>query len=136
MTVNGSGLHGAVRVLVCGDRNWTDRDAIYNFLAFLTPDNVVIHGGAHGADTIAEEAALARGAKVEEYRAQWNVLGRGAGPVRNQQMLDEGKPDLVVAFHDDLTASKGTFDMVQRAGKAGLTVYVIGACHRRTEDKP
>lgn len=32
-------------------------------------------------------------------------------------MLDEGKPDFVVAFHNDITNSKGTLDMITRAKK-------------------
>src|SRR4051812_12062124 len=107
--VNGSGPHEAVRVLVCGSRSWQDRDAIYNFLAFLTPDNLVIHGGAKGADTIAGEAAERRGARVRVFPADWGKHKRAAGPIRNAQMLDEGKPDLVVAFG----RTKGTNDMVR-----------------------
>ena len=37
-------------------------------------------------------------------------------------MLDEGKPDTVVYFHDNIERSKGTKDMVSRAKKAGLPV--------------
>lgn len=48
-----------------------------------------------------------------------------AGPRRNQQMLDEGKPLLVLAFHDDIKSSRGTKDMVSRAKRAGIRTYVI-----------
>lgn len=53
--------------------------------------------------------------------ADWDGLGRKAGPIRNQRMLDEGKPDLVVAFPGD----KGTADMVRRARTASLEVLEI-----------
>ena len=39
-------------------------------------------------------------------------------------MLDEGKPDLVIAFHNDLPKSKGTKDMVKRAQKADVPVLL------------
>ena len=48
---------------------------------------------------------------------------RGAGPIRNQRMLDEG-PDAVIAFHTNLAESHGTLDMVTRARKAGVPVWV------------
>jgi hypothetical protein len=60
-----------------------------------------------------------------EYPAQWHKYGRAAGPIRNQQMLAEGKPDLVLAFHDDIDGSRGTKDMVNRARRAGVKVEVI-----------
>lgn len=63
---------------------------------------------------------------VEKYPADWEKYGKVAGPIRNQQMLDEGKPDVVYAFTDDLSNSRGTADMCRRANKAGVPVYVIG----------
>jgi hypothetical protein len=50
---------------------------------------------------------------------------RVAGPIRNQQMLDEGHPDLVIAFHDNMSESRGTRDMVGRAIKGGFSVRLV-----------
>ena len=33
-----------------------------------------------------------------DYPVDWEKYGKAAGPIRNQQMIDKGKPDLVVAF--------------------------------------
>ena len=41
--------------------------------------------------------------------------------MRNQQMIDEGKPDLVVAF----LGGRGTTDMVKRARIAGGKVIEV-----------
>jgi hypothetical protein len=95
--------------------------------AMLAEEFVLIHGAARGADSIAgaimENACLG---KVEEYPADWDKHGYGAGPIRNQQMLTEGKPDIVLAFVDKpLVESKGTHDMVLRARRAGVPTYVI-----------
>jgi len=59
---------------------------------------VIISGCAPGADTLALEWPEARGIQVARFPADWNTHGRAAGPIRNQQMLDEGKPELVVSF--------------------------------------
>lgn len=49
-----------------------------------------------------------------------------AGPRRNQQMLDDGQPDLVVAFVDKpLERSRGTKDMVDRARAVHVKTLVI-----------
>ena len=62
---------------------------------------------------------------IAVYPADWKKYGRAAGPIRNLQMLDNGKPDICYAFHDCIEKSKGTKDMVNRCKANGLTVNVI-----------
>jgi len=59
------------------------------------------------------------------FPADWKSYGKGAGPIRNQLMLDEGKPDLVLAFHNDISSSRGTADMIRRAKKHGISYEII-----------
>lgn len=118
-------LASPLRVLVCGSRTWTDRVAVERMIDQLPVGSVVIVGGAKGADTLAEVAARAVGLQCEVYPADWERYGRRAGPVRNRQMLREGQPDLVVAFHADLWGSRGTADMVRVARVAGLPVWLV-----------
>lgn len=114
-----------MRVLVCGDREWGDLEVLLKRLEALPEGTVVIHGACRGADRMGGAVAKTLDFEVEEYPADWSRYGRGAGVVRNQQMLVEGKPDLVLAFHADIERSKGTADMVRRARKAGLPVEVV-----------
>lgn len=117
-----------MRFLLCGDRKWDDPLPIAWVVRALMngpSPAVVIEGGAPGADSLAGRSADRQGAEHEQYPAKWEDYGRAAGAIRNQQMLDEGKPDVVFAFHDDLAASKGTADMVRRAKKAGIPVYLV-----------
>jgi hypothetical protein len=111
-----------MRVLVTGDRHWTDQELIAKALSGLTKDDTVIHGGAKGADTLAGKVAFECGLTVEEFKADWDKYGRAAGPIRNKRMLERGKPDLVFAFHSDIRKSKGTKDMITRALLANLSV--------------
>lgn len=115
-----------MRVLVCGSRTWTSglRIALELDAIQCPPVTCVIHGGAAGADDLAREWAEASGVPCEEYPAEWEKHGRVAGPIRNQRMLDEGKPDLVLAFRMP-GVSKGTDDMVRRARKAGVRTEVV-----------
>jgi hypothetical protein len=113
-----------MRLLVCGDRNWTDKSCIFGTLDEVAP-TVIISGGATGADDIAEQWAVEHRVERHIFPAQWDKFGKAAGPIRNQLMLDAGQPDLVLAFHADYALSKGTKDMVRRARKAGLTARVI-----------
>lgn len=119
----------AKRVLVCGDRNWSNHTAIQTVLQGLdlTRDyDVIVHGAARGADSIAGMHAADLGLIVEEHPAKWDEHGRAAGPIRNTEMLKSGV-DECWAFHNDLDASKGTRDMVNRCLRAGVPTYVVSA---------
>lgn len=124
-----------MRVLICGDRHWTDYRFIYLWVEELIrvheevhhilkdyPNGmeplIIIEGEADGVDMMARVAAEELGIAVEKFPANWKKHGKAAGPRRNQQMLDEGKPDVIMAFHDDVENSKGTKDMIERAKKA------------------
>lgn len=85
------------------------------------PITSMIAGGARGADTMARHLAHAWNVRFRAFAADWKTHGRAAGPIRNQRMLDEGKPDLVVAF----PGGRGTADMVRRARAAGVPVMEI-----------
>jgi hypothetical protein len=110
-----------MRILVCGGREFADRERLKTVLDSLGPVSCVIHGSARGADALAHEWAFDRGVLVTPFPADWRRHGRGAGPIRNGLMLSEGKPDLVVAF----PGGKGTADMVRRAQRAGLPVMEV-----------
>lgn len=112
------------RALICGGRDFRDRALFFYEMDVLREKHgitVVIHGGAQGADHLAEAWGLIRGLHVERYAADWGRHGNAAGPIRNQRMIDEGKPDLVVAF----PGGRGTADMVRRARAAGIKVIEI-----------
>ena len=111
-------------VLVCGSRSLCRLYRIYDCLKSMVV-SLVLAGGCRGADTLAACAAQACGYPFREFPADWQKFGKAAGPIRNQQMLDEGKPDLVVAFHENLEKSKGTKDMIRRAIRQGIPVWLI-----------
>ena len=90
------------------------------FLERFKAGDVLVHGCARGADQMAADLATGiEGVTIEGYPANWATYHRAAGPIRNQQMLDSGV-DLVLAFHSDISKSKGTADMLNRARKAGI----------------
>jgi len=113
-----------MRILVCGGREWQDGAWITKALAQHDKDTVVIEGDARGADRLAGLAADQLGFAKEVYPADWTKHGKRAGYLRNTQMLVEGKPDLVYAFHSNIATSKGTAMMVRIAAEAGVKVVV------------
>lgn len=116
------------RVLICGSRRWNNQDLIFRCLRKANttrPIDVVIQGEAIGADRMARECAERLGINVLSFPAEWERYGRSAGPVRNQQMLEQGEPTEVWCFSEDLMNSKGTGDMFHRALKAGLLTFTF-----------
>lgn len=113
-----------MRVLICGGRDFQNyllfARVMRNLEIELGPFTTVMHGGAKGADWCAHLWANSPiGSKQEiEFPAAWDIHGRKAGPLRNQKMLDEGKPDLVVAF----PGGRGTADMVRKARAAKIKI--------------
>jgi hypothetical protein len=73
---------------------------------------------------MAGDNANSLGFNVVAVPAQWDTYGPAAGPIRNKQMLDLG-PDLVIAFHNDLSKSRGTVNTVREAKRRGIPVEII-----------
>lgn len=114
------------RVLVFGGRDFgkeiEERRAINKILAALKErigPFVVVQGGAPGVDTSAAQWANAHELPTVTHRARWRELGKTAGPIRNQEMLDMWKPDCAVAF----PGGRGTDDMYKRTQDAGVKMY-------------
>jgi hypothetical protein len=120
-----------MRVLVCGGRDFIDRTLLARTLDRLHRARVftaLIEGDAPGADRMAGAWAEALGIAHEVFKADWEGLGAAAGPVRNRQMLEEGRPDLVVAF----PGRNGTDHMKRIAQAAGIEIIDVPA---RTRSK-
>ena len=113
-----------MRVLVCGGRDYTDTKWLYWFMDRLHATygvGTVIEGDARGADRIAGYWARMNRIENLKFPADWEKHGKAAGPIRNQKMLVEGNPDLVVAF----AGGRGTADMMKRAKAAEITVIEV-----------
>lgn len=81
--------------------------ALACFLDSLQPREIA-HGGAQGADTVADVWARSHGVPVHVYEADWRRFGKSAGPRRNRDMFGRFNPDVLVAC----PGNRGTADMV------------------------
>ena len=107
-------------VLVCGGRDYADKRRVYEVLDGWDVE-LLIHGGASGADSIAAAWAMEREVNCLRVPAKWKKHGRRAGPLRNREMA-KMKPDVVLAF----PGGRGTSDMITTAHELGLNVVQIG----------
>lgn len=117
-----------MKILVCGSRTWTDEERIQATFESIPrhrhEKHELIQGAARGADLLAVKVARRCGLfnSIRHFYADWAKYGRVAEMIRNKVMLEEGKPDLVLAFWDG--KSRGTANMLAQAQAAGVTVQI------------
>jgi SLOG family YspA-like protein len=136
----------AYRVLITGDRDWTDRETMRAELASLPTHSIIIHGCARGADLLAEEIATALGLPTIPVPAHWScntpawrivhgdcpvdcteISGGAAGPIRNLFMLDTYLPDYLLGFHMDIDHSRGTKHCLNAGRKRKVSGKLVGS---------
>ena len=110
-----------MRLLLAGGRHLDDVGLIRRALDrahALGPAEVLIHGGAGVLGVTAEDWARQHRLHVIRYPANWREFGRRAQALRDDFMLDDSRPDLVLA----LPGGNHTRALVLRALGAGLAV--------------
>lgn len=128
------------RVLVFGGRDYADRPKLFRVLDAAVERlgmDFLIHGAATGADALADEWARSRGVDHLAFPAAWDDIHRpgavvrytkagkaydaAAGGIRNQRMIDAGRPEIAIGF----PGGAGTRDMASRVRSAGIPLYEI-----------
>jgi predicted Rossmann-fold nucleotide-binding protein len=113
-----------MRLIICGGRMYRHRSKFFEVMEEFVKDfgrpSLVIHGAALGADTLAEQWATASLIPTQPMPAQWEIYGKGAGHVRNKEMICE-KPDMVLAF----PGGPGTEGMIELANRFKVPVIKI-----------
>ena len=122
-------------VLVTGGRHYSGTGLVSELCRLLIdegPIDIVINGGARGADTIAKEWADDSDIACETMMADWDTFGKRAGSIRNQAMVDRVialKREQKLSDYDIVCVAApgghGTADCVRRAQKAGIRVNEV-----------
>ena len=84
----------------------------------------VVSGGAPGIDTAGEKLADGYGLGCKVFSACWELHGKAAGPIRNEQMAQYA--DALIAIPKPGAENRGTNNMIETARRLGLKVYVHG----------
>jgi len=86
-----------MRIAVIGSRTFDDYEKLCQVMDEL-PSKVtlVVSGGAKGADSLGEKWAKENGVELKVFKPDWTKYGKGAGVVRNRQIVDEC--DFCLAF--------------------------------------
>ncbi len=113
-----------MRVVVFGGRDFHNERMAFKALDQVHKKygiTVVIDGVAAGADYLGHKWAVSRGIENVRFPAQWDKFGKSAGPIRNRQMIEEGLPDMGVAF----PGGRGTDNMKSQLKTNGIKVLNI-----------
>ncbi len=114
------------RIIIAGSRHFTDRvlfeQVVDAYLGALDAayEPIILSGHCSGADLLAEQYAKERQIRLEVFPAEWKRYKKGAGPIRNRQMVKAA--DAVIAF---FSGGKGTASLLSLAEKRGLELNVI-----------
>jgi len=122
-----------MRVIIAGGREFNNyailKHNVIKILLELSPSeelNIeIVCGKARGADTLGERYAKENNYRIKYFPADWDLYGKRAGYIRNEQMAKYANEDngVLIAFWDGV--SKGTKHMIDLANKQGLKVFVV-----------
>ncbi len=113
-----------MKVIVAGSRNFNDYEKLkkkLNSILKNQKDITIISGTANGADKLGERYASENHFKLEQYPAMWDLFGKKAGYMRNEEMVKLA--DAVVVFWDG--KSKGTKHMIDISKKYNLKLRIV-----------
>lgn len=116
----------SVRIIIAGGREFNDYELLVAKMDSITrsldfTDLEIVSGVARGADRMGERWASEAEISVKRFPAEWDKLGRGAGHIRNTQMLEYCTH--AVCFWDG--RSRGTADMIKKTRAAGKALRVV-----------
>jgi hypothetical protein len=122
-------------VLVCGGREFADRDAVHRVLDAVLRKHKAVHVitgcATRGADGLAVAWAKDRNQTCDVYEADWGRYGDAAGPIRNAEMAMAGCPQAAIAF----PGGKGTANMKRQLRNIGIEPWEpLGDA--RSKDQP
>ena len=107
---------------IVGSRSFTDYEFLKNALDPLKEQiELVISGGANGADLLGERWAAENNIPVKIFYPDWKRYEKRAGFIRNEEIVKES--DAIVAFQ--VNESKGTQHTIDLAKKYNKKVRVF-----------
>lgn len=77
-----------MRLIVAGTRTLDVNDGVLNGIMdhFRLEPTLIVSGGCRGVDGCGKHWAKVRGIPVRVFEADWDAMGKAAGPVRNRAM--------------------------------------------------
>lgn len=114
-----------MRVIIAGSRHYHSHEVVEQAIVD-SKFNIteVVFGGAPGVDKLGLDWAIKNGVAVKTFIADWERYGKGAGPIRNTEMISYA--NALVLVWDGF--SPGSRDIKKKAMARKLPIYerIIG----------
>jgi len=108
-----------MKLAIVGSRNFKSFRKMYlsiQKLMEVSDIELIVSGGAKGADTLAEHFADMYNIPKKIFKPDWNTFGKRAGFLRNKDIVDTA--DQVIAFWDGKSkGTKSTIDLAKEQNK-------------------
>ena len=107
----------SVKLLVSGSRYLNNYEFFSKAMDTVCTKNtsIIVGDCPTGADAMALKYAKENNYLYTVYNADWKQYGEAAGPIRNRNMIDDGRPTRGIFFR--AKDSKGTADCLNYAKK-------------------
>ncbi len=113
-----------MKLAIVGSREFENYDLLCAEVAKIQATqkiDLIVSGGAKGADTLAKKFAARNRIPLMEFCPDYDRYGRGAPLQRNTLIVRNS--DTVLAFV--AATSKGTWDTIRKAQAAGKKVIIV-----------
>ena len=113
-----------MRLAIVGSREFENYDLVCAEVAKIQQTqnvDLIVSGGAKGADTLAKKFAARNRIRLMEFLPDYDRYGRGAPLQRNTLIVQNS--DVVLAFV--AATSKGTWDTIRKARAARKKVIIV-----------
>ena len=110
-----------MKVGIVGSRGFTDYQMVCDEMSLIDNVDVIVSGGARGADSLGEKWAKENNKETLIFKPDWNKFGKRAGFIRNEDIIKNS--DYVIAFWDGM--SKGTKSSIDLCKKFGIKLKIV-----------
>lgn len=116
----------SIRLAVVGSRSFVNYPLLKQQLDKIQLQvniEVIVSGGAKGADLMAERWAEENNIPTQIYKPDWKKYGNAAGPMRNKDIVADA--DLVIAFWNGWSSgTASSIGLAKEMGKGLIVIYI------------
>ena len=113
-----------MKIIIAGGRDINDYEIVKTTIEdspFNKQITEVISGGCRGIDMLGQKWAEDNNIPFRIFFPDWDIHGKSAGPIRNENMIKKGNADGLIIIWDG--KSIGSKNMKKLAQKYNIKIY-------------